>query len=96
MKFSVGDVVEVIGTGERAEVVECQYKRIIDKRTDIEIERYLIKIEDEVFPKYRNVKDLKDWLEIRPETNDVIDKLLIDAHLDSGNIAAVKEIVEDA
>lgn len=94
MRFNLGDKVEVKATGENGEVMEINFRRVITPWTDKTEEKYLIKFKHRVYASYYSVDDIKDWLEIDEEAKEVIDKLVIDSHLDNRNFEALRELTQ--
>lgn len=93
LKFSMNEAVKIVSTGQKGIIKACEYKLIVDKYDKREIERYLVQPMGDAIATQYDVSKLAPWIEVDPKTEKIIDKLLIDIHLDCGNLAAVSEMV---
>lgn len=93
MKFSIGDVVRIKGSGIVGTVHQCESREMIDHSGSYTIERYFIKTDASTFPEWYHVSQLEHE-GLSEDTRVLIDKMLIDVHLKYRQFETVKGILK--
>jgi hypothetical protein len=93
MRFSVGDIVKIRGSGLKGIIHQCEKREIVDYTGSYSIERYFVKTENSSFPKWYHVSLLTYW-RMNPEKEKTIDKMLIDVHLKYRQFDVIKGLLD--
>ncbi|MFK7678644.1 hypothetical protein ACI3ER_11440 [Bacillus sp. Wb] len=97
LKFKPKQKVNVEGKDGVGEIKSAQIRAFIDDKTGeiLTEEKYFVKFEGAYIDHYpvEKIKLAIDNMDrIDPKNEDKINKLIIDAHIDNGNFAAIREM----